>query len=284
MHGQVFSTTCAALLLVSIASHAASSRESQAKERFEEGTTAYQLGDFRKALSAYREAMRMSPRPSIIFNIAQCHRQLEHWKKAHFYYRLYLSEWERAHPGQRSPFAAEVQGRIAEVEAKLDDHSPASSQGAATTESEMDLGDARVAGDKEEPIGSNTGGSGFGWKRWTWIISGGTAVLTAGAAIGLGISAQSDADGAQDILNDIGARQASMDNTYRNLQSSVEDKRLVTNILWGVTGGLAALAIGMAIWDLMEGTPERRDNEPTSSAVVVPWVGGRFGMGARLVF
>ncbi|MCD6497722.1 MAG: PEGA domain-containing protein, partial [Deltaproteobacteria bacterium] len=40
----------------------------------------------------YRKALEAKHHPSIIFNIGQCHRQLENWKKALFSYQLFLSE------------------------------------------------------------------------------------------------------------------------------------------------------------------------------------------------
>lgn len=84
----------------------------RAKEFFERGETHYRLGNFQDALSSYQAALKQAQRSSIIFNIAQCHRQLGRLNKSLFYYRLYLADWERQHPGKPPPYYAEVRGHI----------------------------------------------------------------------------------------------------------------------------------------------------------------------------
>ena len=84
----------------------------RAKQLFEKGETEYRLGEFNKALSSYQSALKQARRSSIIFNIAQCHRQLKHWKKSLFYYNLYLSDWQRQNPNKAPPYYAEVKGHI----------------------------------------------------------------------------------------------------------------------------------------------------------------------------
>jgi tetratricopeptide (TPR) repeat protein len=85
--------------------------EAQAREKFFEGNLAYDLAEFRKALVAYTEAYRLMPLPGFLFNIAQCHRQLDNPERAAFFYRRYLalSEEEPAN-------AALVHELIAEME------------------------------------------------------------------------------------------------------------------------------------------------------------------------
>lgn len=88
---------------------------SQARIHFDAGETFYRLGEFRKALSEYQAALKLTRRPSIIFNIAQCYRQLGNHRKALFYYRLYLSDWARLRPGKAVKYRKEVDGHIARL-------------------------------------------------------------------------------------------------------------------------------------------------------------------------
>lgn len=87
----------------------------KAKRLFEKGETQYRLGDFREALNSYQSALKQARRSSIIFNIAQCHRQFKHWKKSLFYYNLYLADWERQNPTKPPPYYAEVKSHIREA-------------------------------------------------------------------------------------------------------------------------------------------------------------------------
>ena len=83
------------LLTLLLLTSAAQANE-KAKALFIKGSTAYNTGDFKAALASFKEALKLDPkRLSIIFNVAQCHRQLGHSKKAIFFYKLYLSYWEQ---------------------------------------------------------------------------------------------------------------------------------------------------------------------------------------------
>ncbi len=91
----------------------------RAKVLFERGETQYRLGEFGKALSSYQSALKQARRSSIIFNIAQCHRQLKNWQKSLFYYNLYLSDWRRQNPHKAPPYYAEVKGHIRQARRQL---------------------------------------------------------------------------------------------------------------------------------------------------------------------
>ncbi|GMU04853.1 hypothetical protein ASNO1_11050 [Corallococcus caeni] len=65
--------------------------EDAARERFSEGNLAYDLGEFDRSLKAFSEAYRLKPLPAFLFNIAQCHRQLNNPSRAAFFYRRYLA-------------------------------------------------------------------------------------------------------------------------------------------------------------------------------------------------
>jgi|GEM_PF-6710686 tetratricopeptide (TPR) repeat protein len=91
-----------------------------AKAFFAQGEHHYRLGEFDKALTAYRQALNITKRLSVIFNVAQCYRQLKNFERAIFYYKLYLSDWQRKHPESHPPNQAEVQGYITELRISLE--------------------------------------------------------------------------------------------------------------------------------------------------------------------
>jgi tetratricopeptide (TPR) repeat protein len=84
----------------------------RAKGHFRRAQLHYRRGNFALALESFKEAMKYARRPSIILNVAQCYRQLGDASRAALYYRLYLSEWEVAHPGTPPKFEAEVRRHI----------------------------------------------------------------------------------------------------------------------------------------------------------------------------
>ncbi|WP_223642014.1 tetratricopeptide repeat protein [Corallococcus sp. EGB] len=87
-----------------------SASETQAREKFSEGNLAYDLGEFDRALKAFSEAYRLKPLPAFLFNIAQCHRQLNNPSRAAFFYRRYLalSEGEPANADTVRELTAEM--------------------------------------------------------------------------------------------------------------------------------------------------------------------------------
>jgi tetratricopeptide (TPR) repeat protein len=87
---------------------------------YQQGAKEYRLGHFRRALTRFRSALALTEgRPSLLFNIAQCYRQLGTRRQAIFYYKLYLSEFERLNPGEAVvPYAAEVRVHLRRLEAE----------------------------------------------------------------------------------------------------------------------------------------------------------------------
>jgi hypothetical protein len=82
----------------------------QAKTLFNVGAQAYEAGQFPAAVQAFQEAYRLSPRPGILFSIAQAHRKQyyvskspDHLRAALRYYREYLGKVEQG--GRRSDAA-----------------------------------------------------------------------------------------------------------------------------------------------------------------------------------
>ncbi|MEQ9503625.1 MAG: tetratricopeptide repeat protein [Deltaproteobacteria bacterium] len=80
--------------------------KSAAKDHYERGTRAYNLGRFDQAIDHFARAYEAHPSPVFLFNIAQAHRLAGHCEKAAFFYRRYLSE------EPDSPARAEIEGHL----------------------------------------------------------------------------------------------------------------------------------------------------------------------------
>lgn len=84
---------------------------------FTQGETAYRVGKFDEALGHFLAALKLYSRASIVLNVAQCYRQLNQTNQALFYYKLYMTQWQREHPDKPSPYSEEVTRHIATLKA-----------------------------------------------------------------------------------------------------------------------------------------------------------------------
>lgn len=62
-----------------------------AKRHYLKGDKLFNLGKFEQALAEFEAAYQAKPIPKLLFNIAQAHRNLDHYQQAIFAYRKYLS-------------------------------------------------------------------------------------------------------------------------------------------------------------------------------------------------
>src|SRR5262245_12901999 len=85
---------------------------SQARTLYEKGRAYFQIGEYQKALEAFKAAHVEKADPAFLYNIAECHRQLGDSASALAFYRRFL----RLAPAD-NPLRAEAEGRIAELEA-----------------------------------------------------------------------------------------------------------------------------------------------------------------------
>jgi hypothetical protein len=104
----------AALLLVGgSASAQKTARDLEAKRHFEDGTNAFNLGDFPTAITEYKAAYKLKPEPVLLYNLGQACRLGNDLQQAIFFYRSYL---------RNSPNAAnrrEVEERIRKLEVQI---------------------------------------------------------------------------------------------------------------------------------------------------------------------
>lgn len=62
----------------------------RARQLYERGEQSYSVGQFADAAEYYEQAYRAKALPGFLFNLGQCHRQLGQFRKARFFFRLYL--------------------------------------------------------------------------------------------------------------------------------------------------------------------------------------------------
>jgi tetratricopeptide (TPR) repeat protein len=91
----------------------APTKSEEARTHFEEGTKAFNLGDFPRAVKEYRDAYNAKPDPVFLYNIAQAHRLNNDLSQALFFYRSFLRNMPSA-PNRR-----EVEERIKTLESQL---------------------------------------------------------------------------------------------------------------------------------------------------------------------
>jgi len=89
-------------------------RTEKARTYYQDGTSAYNLGDFQKAIELYKAAYTVRPESVYLYNIAQAYRLDGNLAQALFFYKSYL---------RNAPDAvnrAEVERRIAELQAAVE--------------------------------------------------------------------------------------------------------------------------------------------------------------------
>jgi tetratricopeptide (TPR) repeat protein len=182
-----------ALLVVLFSLSAHADDKSRAREQFRKGSQHFRLGEFADALHAFKEAYRAVEDPSILFNIAQCHRQLNQKSEAIRSYKHYLSEVPRA------PNKDEVKKLIAMLETALSHETAARSVPPDGTIGKPQPGEpvlnpppvdkpvahseAQVtarAPERKTPVYK---------KAWLWaVIGGGVAAVAIGVGLGVGLA------------------------------------------------------------------------------------------------
>jgi tetratricopeptide (TPR) repeat protein len=80
-----------------------------AKEWFDRGTVAHKLGDYKEAAAAYKEAYRLAPHPTILYNLAVVHRLMGEHAEALRLYKLFVKE------DTGTALRAEAEARVAEL-------------------------------------------------------------------------------------------------------------------------------------------------------------------------
>lgn len=91
--------------------------EASARQKYDAGERAYNLGEFEKAAQLFKDAYSEHADPAFLFNVAQTYRQAGDCKQALFFYKRYLALKQNDTKKPLSPARqAEVEQRIQELE------------------------------------------------------------------------------------------------------------------------------------------------------------------------
>jgi tetratricopeptide (TPR) repeat protein len=128
---------------------AAGSEESaatEAKKHYEEGTKAFNLGEFPRAIAEFKTTYNAKPDPLLLYNIAQSYRLAGDASQAVFFYKSFLRNMPAATNRK------EVEMQIRKLEKQLQAQAPAAPSAA---QSQLPLDDQkREPAPTPEPIGS----------------------------------------------------------------------------------------------------------------------------------
>jgi tetratricopeptide (TPR) repeat protein len=159
----------------------------KARAHFADATRDYNLGEYRQALEEFRAAYKEHQEPLLLFDIAQCYRQLADKGQAITLYRSYLRELPDA------PNRALVEGLIASLDRELhalpaapapalEPRAVAAPAPAVATPAPAPAIDVRVRGPERArtPLVK---------KAWFWgVVGGAAAVVALGVGLGVGLS------------------------------------------------------------------------------------------------
>ena len=212
------------------ATRAGSSEEQDAlaAQYFGVAQSAFNSGEFERALGAFRESYALSQRPLLLYNIALCYHRLLQLEEALEYYRRYLVEMPDP------PQASAVRAQIEIIEDSL------ASRGNDTS------GEGGAQSDGPQVVAPGEGstadsGSGADWVPWALVGVGGAAlvasVITGVAALG----EQSTLDGMCDA--------GGCDPGFEDAQDRGRALSIATDVLW-VSG--AVLAAAGLVWGLIQ--------------------------------
>ncbi|HEX4405026.1 MAG TPA: tetratricopeptide repeat protein [Polyangia bacterium] len=88
--------------------------EKEARRLFQSAELEFNVGKFPEALADYQSAYEAKPLPGLLFNIAQCYRNMGNFERARFFFRRYLALEPRA------PNRHRVDELIAEMSRQLE--------------------------------------------------------------------------------------------------------------------------------------------------------------------
>ncbi|GAC1504125.1 MAG: hypothetical protein NVS1B6_12000 [Steroidobacteraceae bacterium] len=146
---------------------------------FDSGTAHYNLTEYKEALGDFKEAYRLTRDSTFLFNIAQCYRQLGDSAAAANFYRSYrreapdtsnrtevdrlIEEMDKAAAAQHGPPQETI---------KLEPARPPTSAQPTSSSTTSEL----RATSAQKPLTK---------KAWFWVVVAGSAVVVAGATVGI---------------------------------------------------------------------------------------------------
>jgi tetratricopeptide (TPR) repeat protein len=149
-----------------------SSAEEQAKEHYAKAETHYRLQEYELAIGELKEAYRLAPKPLLLYNLAQCYKELKDYESAISYFENYLDKSPKAKN------RGEVEGLLKEVreaKAKQDEE--------RRLAEEERLAQERLLAMSKPPGGDPAKKPTILSKWWFWSAVGGAALAGTGTAV-----------------------------------------------------------------------------------------------------
>ena len=186
-----------ALAALSTIAHADEKTDAKkaANEAYREGQRQYELNNFPTALEHFKQAYTLYDEPALLYNIAQCYRQLGDDEKANQFYKSYLRKvpdapnrdevarliaaLDKSSAEKRA--AAEKQKAEAERLAQQRAQTETAERRAHAAELEAEATAKRRALERQEPRPSVPA-----YKRW-WVWTTVGAVALVGVGVGVGV-------------------------------------------------------------------------------------------------
>jgi tetratricopeptide (TPR) repeat protein len=169
------------------AAHATEEDRSAAKRLFLSGSKHFDLGEYEQALGDFKEAYRLHEDPTLLYNIAQCHRLLRHNEEALRAYKTFLAR------SPDSPVRPDVERRINELDEAISAQKSAPTTPAerkpiepapaapppATTAATSPTGLTATAPPRHKPV----------YKQWwLWTAVGAAVLVGVGVGVGVGLA------------------------------------------------------------------------------------------------
>jgi tetratricopeptide (TPR) repeat protein len=250
-------TIAISLVLAVLAAGAAHADKAKARALTERATRQYNLGEYAAAVEAFKAAYDEFPEPSLLYNIAQCERQLGHKPRAITLYKSYLRETPDA------PNAADVRRLIASLEQAVAHEDELRRQTAQETKSTPTAAPfAAAPPSSATPSVPPAAAEAKPWHKrpapWALTMGGVVAAAAGATLIGLGESAASTAQTAPTLPERYGA---------------ADDARVFRPTGYALLGvGAAALVTGVVLFAI---SPRRAAH----AFKVAPAGGGQLALG-----
>ncbi len=197
-----------------------------ARIRYQQGTSAFDSGDYDTALERFRQAYELSPRPALLYNIAATLDRLRRDEEAADALRAYLEAVPDA------PDRTEIEARLRVLDAAIAERHAAEEARAAQAAEE----EARRQQEERELIQPPPPEERSGLHPAIAISVGGAALVAGGLIVWSGLDARSRNDDYETYARSAGANREEA----RRLFDETRSAETRTNILIGVTGALAA--------------------------------------------
>lgn len=242
-----------------LAAPAAQDPQAEAKRLYEEGKTAYRLGDFQKAVEKFEAAYGASGLPTILYNVGLSYERLyttsnevAHLRKAVAVLENFMLEVQKD-PNLGDP--SEVETQISNIKKKIDDHEAAAAAAGGQDKDTQDTVDAATTEIDDEPKGPVGPDPGKKDRKLGAILMGtGGAVLVGGGvgAVVFGLKGNSFEDeivASYTAFNNAGCEEpsdsdqcAALDNQQQAIRRNGQRANLGAVVL-GTVGGVAGLAL-----------------------------------------